>query len=140
MRSKRWQGFTLMELLIVLVIVGLLAALVGPSLYQRIKPAKQQAARAQIKNFATALDSYFIDVGRYPTTQQGLTVLREAPEGAEGWQGPYLKQEVPDDPWGNPYYYRAPGRSGGYEIASFGADGRESGEGENRDITSWSSK
>ncbi|NIR30379.1 MAG: type II secretion system major pseudopilin GspG [Gammaproteobacteria bacterium] len=140
MRSEKREGFTLMELLIVLVIIGLLAALVGPSLYQRIKPAKQQAARAQIKNFASALDSYFIDVGRYPTTQQGLAVLREAPEGADGWQGPYLKQEVPDDPWGNPYRYRAPGRSGGYEIASFGADGREGGEGENRDITSWSSK
>src|SRR5947208_11438307 len=130
-------GFTLMELLLVLVIIGLLAALVGPTLYQRIKPAKEAAARAQIENFATALDGYYIDTGRYPSTQDGLKALRSKPEGVEKWNGPYLKKELPSDPWGNAYVYRAPGRNGGYEIVSFGADGREGGEGENADINSW---
>jgi general secretion pathway protein G len=126
-----------MELLIVLVIIGLLAALVGPTLYQRISPAKESAARAQIENFMTALDSYFVDVGRYPSTHDGLKALRARPESADKWSGPYLKKEIPNDPWGNAYVYRAPGRSGGYEIVSYGADGREGGEGENADIKSW---
>ena len=127
----------MMELLIVLVIIGLLAALVGPALYQRIAPAKESVARAQIENFMTALDSYYIDTGRFPTTQQGLTALRAKPEGETHWKGPYLKKEIPTDPWGSPFVYRAPGRNGGYELLSFGADGREGGEGENRDIASW---
>ncbi len=130
-------GFTMMELLIVLVIIGLLAALVGPILFQRINPAKQSVARAQMENFMTALDNYFIDNGQFPNTQQGLTVLRTKPEGNEKWNGPYLKKEIPKDPWGNPYQYRSPGRNGGYEIASLGADGKEGGEGENADINSW---
>lgn len=134
---KRHSGFTMMELLIVLVIIGLLAALVGPALYQRVKPAKQSVARAQIENFMTALDSYFIDAGRFPTTQQGLKPLRVKPEAVSKWNGPYLKKEIPKDPWGNQYTYRAPGRSGAYEIVSYGADGREGGEGENQDINSW---
>jgi general secretion pathway protein G len=137
-RRKPRAGFTLMELLIVLVIIGLLAALVGPTVYQRIKPAKQSAARAQIENFMTGLDNFYIDVNRYPTAQEGLKALRAKPDGADRWKGPYLKKEVPDDPWGNPYVYRSPGRNGGYEIISYGADGREGGgEGDNQDINSW---
>jgi len=136
MRNK---GFTLIELLIVLVIIGLLAALVGPTLYQRIAPAKEATARAQLENFATALDGFLVDVGRYPSTQDGLKALRDKPESAEKWNGPYLKKEIPLDPWGQAYVYRAPGRTGGYEIVSYGADGREGGEGENADITSWES-
>lgn len=139
MQQKRDSGFTLMELLLVLVIVGLLAALVGPALYQRIKPARESAARVQIENFTTALDAFYVDVGRYPTAQDGLGVLRGKPEGAEKWNGPYLKKEIPKDPWGHPYVYRSPGRSGGYEIVSYGADGREGGEGENADVNSWES-
>ena len=131
------RGFTLIELLVVLVIIGLLAALVGPSLYQRISPAKESAARAQIENFATALDGFLVDIGRYPTTQEGLNALRVKPEGSDKWKGPYLKKEIPLDPWGQAYVYRAPGRSGGYEIVSYGADGREGGEGDNADIASW---
>jgi general secretion pathway protein G len=132
-------GFTLMELLLVLVIIGLLAALVGPTLYQRIKPAKQAIARAQIDNFSTALDGCYLDMGRYPTTQEGLKMLRVKPDGGEKWRGPYLKKEIPNDPWGTPYVYRSPGRSGGYEITSYGEDGREGGEGDNADINSWES-
>lgn len=135
----RMVGFTMMELLIVLVIIGLLAALVGPTLYQRIKPAKQSVAQAQIQNFMTALDGFFVDLGRYPESREGLGVLREKPERDQGWDGPYMSREIPMDPWGAPYQYRSPGRSGGYEIFSLGADGREGGEGEDRDITSWSS-
>jgi len=138
--ATKQNGFTLMELLIVLVIIGLLAALVGPALFQRVKPAKQSAAQAQIQNFMTALDSYFIDVGRYPTTQEGLQALRSRPSGVGKWQGPYLKKEIPKDPWAFPYLYQAPGRTGGYEILSYGADGKEGGDEENRDITSWESQ
>jgi general secretion pathway protein G len=137
--KKGDSGFTLTELLIVLVIIGLLAALVGPVLYQRINPAKQTVAQAQITSFMAALDSYFLDTGQYPDTQQGLLVLRNKPDGVAKWKGPYLQKEVPLDPWGNPYQYRSPGRNGGYEILSLGADGKEGGENENSDITSWSS-
>ena len=135
--KKSGAGFTLTELLIVLVIIGLLAALVGPVLYQRINPAKQSIAQAQISGFMTALDSYFLDTGQYPGTQQGLAVLRNKQDGMEKWKGPYLLKEIPLDPWGNPYQYRSPGRNGGYEIVSFGADGKEGGENESSDITSW---
>lgn len=133
------KGFTLTELLIVLVIIGLLAALVGPVLYQRINPAKQSVARAQIESFMTALDSYFLDVGKFPSPQQGLSALRTRQEGESKWNGPYLKKEIPSDPWGNPFAYRSPGRNGGYEIISYGADGKEGGENDNADINSWES-
>ena len=129
-------GFTLIELLIVLVIVGLLAAFVGPSLYQQINPARATAARSQIDSFMTALDNYLIDVGSYPTTEQGLEALRTDP-GVAGWRGPYLRKEVPLDPWGTDYVYRAPGRSGGFEIVSYGADGLEGGSDEAADLESW---
>jgi general secretion pathway protein G len=127
----------MMELLIVLVIIGLLAALVGPTLYQRLSPAKESVARAQIENFSTALDGYFVDTGRFPSAQQGLAALRTKPADEPRWRGPYLKKEIPADPWGQAYVYRSPGRNGGYEIVSLGADGRDGGEGENRDIASW---
>jgi len=131
------EGFTLVELLIVLLIVGLLAALVGPSLYQKVNPAKQSAARAQIKNFGTALDGYFIDVGRYPTEREGLEALFVRPDGLTGWIGPYVKKQIPLDPWNRPYAYHVPGSHGPYEIISYGADGIEGGEEENRDINNW---
>ena len=134
------RGFTLIELLVVLVIIGLLAALVGPSLYQRISPAKESAARAQIENFATALDGFLVDVGRYPSTQEGLAALRQRPFGVDRWDGPYLKKEVPKDPWDRPYLYRSPGDAGRpYDIVTLGADGGPGGDGDNRDITSWES-
>ncbi len=131
------RGFTLMELLVVLVIIGLLAALVGPTIYQRISPAKQSVARAQIENFGKALDGFFIDVGRYPTTQEGLAALRARPQGVGSkWKGPYLTKDVPLDPWGHAYRYRAPGATGPYEITTFGADGKEGGTGKDSDISS----
>ncbi len=129
-------GFTLMELLVVLVIVGLLAAFVGPLIYQRISPAKQTAARSQIESFAIALDTYLIDVGQSPPTEQGLASLRTNP-GEATWKGPYLRKEVPLDPWGASYVYRAPGRSGGYEIISYGSDRIEGGADDAADIESW---
>ena len=139
-RRPRRKGFTLTELLVVLVIIGLLAALVGPVLYQRINPAKQSVAHAQIENFMSALDSYFLDIGKFPTQHQGLTALRVRQEGESKWNGPYLKKDIPTDPWGNPFVYRTPGRNGGYEIISYGADGKEGGEGDNVDINSWEAK
>lgn len=136
-RYNFMRGFSLMELLIVLVIIGLLASAVGPAIYKRVKQAKQTSAQDQIQTFMTALDNYLVDVGEYPASQQGLRALRENVSSAEQWDGPYLTKEVPLDPWNRAYVYRSPGRSGGYEIMSYGADGVEGGEGENQDITSW---
>lgn len=131
------SGFTLIELLIVLVILSLLAALAGPTLVERLKPAKRTVAQAQIEEFSSALENFYIDVSRYPTTDEGLQVLWEKTQNAKGWKGPYLKKNPPSDPWGNPYTYRSPGRYGGYEIVAYGADGKEGGEGENADVDSW---
>lgn len=133
------SGFTLIELLIVLVILSLLAALAGPTLVERLKPAKRTVAQSQIEEFSSALDNFYIDAGRFPTTEEGLQALWEKPQNAKGWKGPYLKKNPPIDPWGNPYTYRSPGRNGGYEIVAYGADGKEGGEGENADVDSWES-
>jgi general secretion pathway protein G len=137
--SKSEAGFTMIELLVVLAIVALLTALVGPSIFGQLKPARHGAAAAQIEHFGSALDAYFLDNGAYPTTQQGLEALRTAPGGSARWKGPYLKKEIPLDPWGRAYIYRAPGRSGAYEILSLGADGREGGTEEDADVVSWRS-
>jgi general secretion pathway protein G len=134
------RGFTLTELLVVLVILGLLAALVGPNLYNRIKPAKQSVAAAQIEHFATALDSFFVDVGRFPTSTEGLNALQQKPRNSKHWQGPYLKKTLPLDPWENHYRYRMPGQHGAYDIISYGADGKSGGKGENSDIKSWEAR
>lgn len=130
-------GFTLVELLVVLVILGLLASLVGPTLVEHLKPAKRTVAAAQIEEFAAALDNFYVDVGRYPAAEEGLPSLLDKPTGAKNWKGPYLRKEIPTDPWGNPYVYRIPGQHGPYDLLSYGADGKEGGDGENADITSW---
>jgi general secretion pathway protein G len=135
--SRKQAGFTLIELLIVMVILGLLAALVGPRMFGKVGASKQKAAKAQISMFETSLDTYRLDVGKYPTTAQGLQALRVKPDGAEKWDGPYLPKDVPLDPWGKPYVYESPGKNGEYDILSLGADGRQGGEGEDTDITSW---
>ncbi len=135
--TKRQRGFTLIEILIVVIIIGLLASLVGPKLFGKVGAAKQKTAKAQIELFGTALDAFRLDVGRYPTSEEGLKALREKPSGADTWQGPYLPKEIPVDPWGRPYVYRAPGEQHEYEIVSLGLDGTEGGDGENQDVVSW---
>jgi general secretion pathway protein G len=134
---KRERGFTLIELMIVIIILGLLAALVGPKLFGKVGAAKQKAAKAQIELFGTALDALRLDVGRYPTTDEGLKSLREKPSGMENWKGPYLPKEIPNDPWGKAYVYKSPGEHGDYDIISYGLDGAQGGEGENEDVVSW---
>jgi general secretion pathway protein G len=140
-RFRRDQrGFTLIELLVVVIILGLLAALVGPRFFGRVGQSKQAAARVQIELLGTALDQFRLDTSRYPTTQEGLQALQANPGNINGWEGPYLKKDVPRDPWGNPYQYKSPGERGDYDLFSYGADGQPGGEGENADVTSWGSE
>ena len=134
-RKKREMGFSLIELLIVMVIMGLLAALVGPRMFGKVGKSKQNAARSQAALFETALDTYRLDVGKYPTTEQGLQALRTKPGGEEKWDGPYLSKALPKDPWGHPYVYKLTD-NGEVEIISLGANGTEGGEGEDKDISS----
>ena len=135
-RVRRQKGFTLIELLIVMIILGLLAALVAPKMFQKVGSSKQKAAKAQIALLGTALDAYRLDVGRYPTDDEGLEALRKNP-GQDNWDGPYLPKEVPSDPWGTPYQYQSPSEHGDYEIISMGMDKSPGGDGENEDIVSW---
>lgn len=130
-------GFTLIELLVVMIIIGLLAALVGPRFIRQEEKAKVKAAKAQIELLGTALDTFRLDVGRYPTSQEGLESLVRQPGGLERWDGPYLKKDLPQDPWGTAYGYRSPGQHGPYDILSYGPDKAPGGEGDNRDISSW---
>lgn len=138
-KPHRSAGFTLIELMIVLFILGLLAALVAPRLMGRVGKAKQKTAQAQIQMLATALDLYHLDVGRYPTEEEGLRSLYAKPESLDAWSGPYLDKAVPKDPWGRDYVYKCPGEHGPYDLYSMGADGQPGGEGENADITNWES-
>jgi general secretion pathway protein G len=134
-RKKREMGFSLIELLIVMVIMGLLAALVGPRMFGKVGKSKQNAARSQMALFETALDTYRLDVGKYPTTEQGLQALRTEPSNEKKWDGPYLPKSVPKDPWGHPYKYNRMD-NGEVEMISLGANGTEGGEGEDKDISS----
>ena len=136
--SKSNRGFTLIELLVVLAIIGLLAGLVGPQVMKHLGESKTKAARLQIEELDTALNMYFMAVGRYPTTDEGLQALIEQPASARIWTGPYLrKKKVPVDPWNNPYHYVAPGQHGKFDLFSLGADGSDGGEGEDQDILGW---
>ena len=134
---KHQAGFTLIELIVVVMIIGLLAGLVVPQFMKQSERAEAKTAKAQIELFGTALDTFRLDVGRYPTSQEGLAALMQKPGGADRWDGPYLKKDLPPDPWGKPYIYKSPGDHGAYDIISYGADGVAGGDGNNRDITSW---
>lgn len=137
-RIHRQSGMTLIELLVVLVILGLIASIAGPKVMDYFGDAKSKSAKIQIESFAQTLDLFKISVGRYPTTAEGLAALVRAPSGVANWTGPYLRKDaVPKDPWGSEYKYVSPGQHGAYDIISFGADGREGGDGENKDIVSW---
>jgi len=137
-RRRGERGFTLVEILVVITIIGLIMGLVGPRVLNYLTESKAKAAKIQIESFASALDLFFLDSGRYPSGSEGLTALVQRPGSISGWNGPYLKGGlVPTDPWGNPYIYRSPGQRGAYDIVSFGADGQEGGTGTAGDITSW---
>ena len=135
--TLRVRGFTLLELLVVMVIIGLLAGLVGPRYFAQLGKSQAKAARAQINALEQALDQFRIDVGRYPTTEEGLAALMTAPTADIGWSGPYLKKAPPADPWGRAYQYRAPGEHGEMDLFSYGKDRRAGGEGESADVVNW---
>ena len=131
-------GFTLIELLVVILVIGMLASLVAPNVFRHVGASKEATARSQIEMFGAALDAYRLDNDIYPATSQGLEALRREPLGGprpRGWRGPYLRKDVPRDPWGNAYRYRA--AAGGYELESLGRDGKPGGEGEDADVRSW---
>lgn len=134
---RRSSGFTLLELLVVMVIIGLLAGYVGPKFFGQIGKSEVKATRAQIDALQKSLDQYRLDVGRYPSTEQGLAVLVTKPADEPRWAGPYLSKAVPKDPWHNDYQYKSPGEHGEYDLLSLGRDGRPGGEGEDADLVSW---
>ena len=137
-RRTGQAGVTLIEMLVVVTIIALFAALVGPKLFGNVDKAKRTAAIQQINTFETALGNFKLDTGVFPTTEQGLQALRVAPENQPQWAGPYLTKDIPMDPWGRPYLYKYPGEHGDEpDIISYGADGKAGGEGENADILSW---
>jgi general secretion pathway protein G len=131
------RGFTLLELLVVMVIIGLLVGYVGPRYFSQLGKSEVKAARAQIDGLAKALDQFRLDNGRYPSTEQGLASLVERPANEPKWSGPYLTKAVPLDPWGTPYVFTIPGEHGEYDLLSYGKDGKPGGEGEAADVTNW---
>jgi general secretion pathway protein G len=137
-RSKRAAGFTLVELLVVLVILGLVAGLVGPQVMKHVSSSKTKTAFLQIEELSSALEMYKLELEAYPSTEQGLGVLVQKPAGLEKWNGPYLRKAVlPKDPWGREYRYRFPGQHGAFDLYSLGADNAEGGDGENADVVNW---
>jgi general secretion pathway protein G len=136
--TRRERGMTLIEILVVLVLIGIVMGIVGGNFIGRGEEAKRKAAKIEINQIGQTLDLFKLEVGRYPNSQEGLQALVTQPQGASNWNGPYWKQgTVPKDPWGNDYVYNFPGQHGPYDIVSYGADGKEGGDGTNRDITSW---
>jgi general secretion pathway protein G len=141
MKRQSERGITLIEMLVVVTIIALFAALVGPRMLGQADKAKRTAARAQIQSFMTALGTYKLATGNFPSTELGLHALRVRPEGVAQWDGPYLPQDIPVDPWANAYLYKYPGEHGDEpDIVSLGADGQPGGEGNNADIVSWSNQ
>ena len=141
-KTRRQAGVTLIEMLVVVTIIALFAALVGPRLLSRGEVARQAAVRAQIGAFMSAIAMYKLDTGIYPTNDQGLEALWSQPQNVRNWNGPYVDKEIPSDPWGSPYFYRYPSEGAGDipEIISYAADGQAGGDGDNADIVSWKSK
>lgn len=135
--NSRTNGFTLLELLVVMVIIGLLAGYVGPKYFSQIGKSEVKSAQAQLDALGKSLDQYRIDTGHYPSTEQGLAALDTRPANEPKWDGPYLKKSVPPDPWGKPYVYKQPGEHGEYDLYSYGKDGQPGGSKEAADITSW---
>jgi general secretion pathway protein G len=133
--SRRAGGFTLLELLVVIVIIGLLAAYVGPRYFAQLGKSERGTAKAQIEGLGKALDTYRLDTGHYPTTEQGLNALVIKPNDESKWNGPYLQKQVPPDPWGNAYVYRSPGQGGDFDLMSYAKDGQAGGEGDNADVS-----
>ncbi len=131
------RGITLIELLVVMVIIAMFATLVGQRLFKSVERGRQTAAKSQIAELESTLDVFRLDVGRYPTSEEGLQALNTRPGNLEKWDGPYLRKALPLDPWSHPYVYRFPGQHGDYDLLSLGADGQEGGEGEATDIVSW---
>ena len=136
-RSNRQAGITLIELLVVMVIIALFATIVGTRVGRNVDKAKQIAAKSQISECESALDQFKLDVGRYPSMEEGLQALRTRPANAANWDGPYLRKDLGTDPWGHPYVYRFPGTHGDFDLMALGADGQEGGEGDNVDIVNW---
>src|SRR4030081_3864246 len=137
-RQNGEGGFTLVEILVVITIIGLIMTLVGPRVLNYLTESKVKTARIQIQSFASALDLFFLDAGRYPTSAEGLAILVRPTTGITAWNGPYLKGgTVPSDPWGKPYLYRSPGEHGAYDVVSLGSYGQDGGTGTAADITSW---
>lgn len=134
---RRRAGFTLLELLVVMVIIGLLAGYVAPRYFSQVGKSEVKTAMAQINALEKALDTYRLDIGRYPSTEQGLGALVDKPQNEPKWQGPYLAKAVPLDPWGRPYQYKSPGEKAEYDLLSFGRDGQPGGTGEGADITNY---
>jgi general secretion pathway protein G len=135
-RASASAGFSLVEMLVVLTIIALVLGLVGPRVLNYLGESRSKTAKLQIESFGSALDLFFLDAGRYPTTSEGLTALVQRPNGTEVWNGPYVKGgKVPPDPWGNQYQYRSPVERAPYEIVSYGSDGREGGTGTAADIS-----
>ena len=136
--TGKMRGFTLIELLVVLLILGLLAGLVGPRVLKYLGGAKTDTAALQIEEFGASLDLFHLEVGRYPTTEEGLQALVEEPTGVSNWHGPYVrKNTIPLDPWGNAYHYISPGQNGDYDLFTLGRDNADGGEDEDSDVVSW---
>ncbi|NOU26017.1 MAG: type II secretion system major pseudopilin GspG [Methylotenera sp.] len=135
--KKKNTGFTLLELLVVMVIIGLLVSYVGPRYFAQVGKSEVKTAKAQINALEQALDQYRLDVGHYPTTEQGLDALFNKPSNEAKWNGPYLKKAVPPDPWGNAYIYKSPGEHGDIDLMSYGTDGRSGGKDDAADINNW---
>src|SRR5215471_14283872 len=135
--ARNEDGITLIELLVVMVIIALFATIVGTRVGRNVDKAKHVAAKSQISEYESALDQFKLDVGRYPTNEEGLQALRARPPNVTNWDGPYSKKDLPMDPWGRSYVYRFPGTHGDFDLLSYGGDGQEGGDGDNADITSW---